>query len=293
MFEKVDKCPVCDHHDIKNFLICQDHFNTKESFAITRCAECSFLFTNPRPDQTYLSNYYKSDEYISHSDKAINITQYLYKIVRKYTLNQKLKLINSLSDKKEILDFGCGTGNFLSTCKKNKWKILGVEPEDSARMIAEKHLQSKIYKSITELDNNIKLPVITLWHVLEHVPDLNETIDNLKNILSKNGHLILAVPNWNCYDQYTYREYWAAYDVPRHLYHFTQETMSKLTRKHKMKIKKTLPMKFDSFYVSLLSEFYKNGHHNYIKSMINGYKSNIYASKNNNNYSSLIYIISK
>ncbi len=293
MLEKVNNCPVCGHDKFENYLICQDHFYTKESFAIMRCNQCSLLLTNPRPAKSRLIQYYKSDAYISHSDKAINLTQHIYKIVRNYTLKQKLKLINSLSDQKEILDIGCGTGDFLLHCKKNEWNVHGCEPDTAAREMAEDKIKIDLFKSIEDVRKLNRIPVITLWHVLEHLPNINETIEIIHSILPTNGNLIVAVPNQESYDQQIYKEHWAAYDVPRHLYHFTQKTIGQLFIKHKLKIKYVLPMKFDSYYVSLLSELYKNGKQNYLRSFINGYKSNTYASKNKNNYSSLIYIIRK
>lgn len=293
MFEKIEKCPICNHTEIKNYMICKDHMLTGESFNITKCSNCSFLFTNPRPISNFIRKYYKSDKYISHTNEAKNITNSIYKIVRKITLKQKVKLINTVSRDKTILDFGCGTGEFLNACKKNKWKISGLEPDISAKKLATKLTKTKIVKDIKELNSIDQVSLITLWHVLEHLHDLNNSVEILKNKLSKNGKLIIAVPNYKSYDAKILKNDWAAYDVPRHLYHFSQETMKLLLKKHGMKIIKIIPMKFDSYYVSLLSEKYKNGKNNYMKSFINGYKSNVYAKSNNSNYSSLIYIAGK
>jgi 2-polyprenyl-3-methyl-5-hydroxy-6-metoxy-1,4-benzoquinol methylase len=210
-----------------------------------------------------------------------------------FTLNQKLKLINSLVEEKSILDFGCGTGDFLSTCKDNQWKIHGFEPYNAARTIAEKKIKKTIHHNLETLQNLNDISIATLWHVLEHVSDLNETLDVLVNTISNRGQLLIAVPNHESLDAKIYQEFWAAYDVPRHLYHFSQSTMQKLLKKHGLKINLIQPMKLDSFYVSLLSEKYRKGRSNMPISFINGCKSNIYAKKNNNNYSSLIYVASK
>jgi 2-polyprenyl-3-methyl-5-hydroxy-6-metoxy-1,4-benzoquinol methylase len=264
-----------------------------ESFKITKCNNCNFLFTNPRPDLQHIGSYYKSDQYISHTDKSNNLTNSLYKIARIFTLNQKLKLVNSMVDEKSILDFGCGTGDFLSTCKNKQWNIHGFEPDSAARTIAEKKIKISIHQNLETLHNLSDLSIATLWHVLEHVSDLNKTIATLVNTLCKKGKLLIAVPNHESLDAKTYQEFWAAYDVPRHLYHFSQSTMHKLLKNHGLKINQILPMKLDSFYVSLLSEKYKKGYSNFPNSFLNGCKSNIYAKKNNNNYSSLIYVASK
>jgi 2-polyprenyl-3-methyl-5-hydroxy-6-metoxy-1,4-benzoquinol methylase len=290
MLEKIYKCPVCEHENLTDHLICTDHFLTGERFNITRCTSCSFLFTNPRPSEKHLGNYYKSEAYISHSDKANNLTDRIYKIARHFTLSRKLKLVNSITHTKSILDYGCGTGDFLLTCKKDTWKISGLEPDESARKLATDKTQENIYSSIDQISDSMKVNIITLWHVLEHVPNLNMTLSRLKKKLDTEGKIIIAVPNYKSYDAQHYQQYWAAYDVPRHLYHFSQETMKLLLKKHGLEIVNIIPMKLDSFYVSLLSEKYKTGNTNYLKSFINGYKSNIYAKNNQNNYSSLIYI---
>lgn len=293
MFEKIETCPICKNNKLENFIICKDHMLTGESFAISKCTNCSFLFTNPRPIISEIGKYYQSEDYISHSNKTKNLSDFLYKIARKYTLSRKLKLINSLSTNKTILDYGCGTGDFLNACKNKSWEIYGIEPDKNARIKAIETTKKTIYENINEIMEIPRLDIITLWHVLEHIHNLNETIEILKTKLTKNGKLIIAVPNIESYDAKLYKEYWAAYDVPRHLYHFSMKTMKLLMQNHGLKVYKTQPMKLDSFYVSLLSEKYKSTKQNYKKSFITGYKSNRYAIKNNNNYSSIIYIIGK
>ena len=265
-----------------------------ESFAITKCRTCSFLFTNPRPTQSSISRYYNSYKYISHTNKVNSISTLLYKIARYYTLSVKVSLINSITkNQNNILDFGCGTGEFLHALKKYSWKIYGFEPDINARNQALRKTTANIYDDITNLKNLPPLDIIALWHVLEHVHELNETIEILKNKLNKNGRMVIAVPNQQSFDAKYYQEFWAAYDVPRHLYHFSMKTMKQLLLNHGLKIYKTIPMKLDAFYISLLSENYKTNRQKYVKSFITGYRSNIYASKNKNNYSSIIYIAGK
>ena len=293
MFEKIEECPVCKNDKIINHIICKDHMLTGESFSITQCSNCSFLFTNPRPIAENIGKYYQSEKYISHSNKTNNLISLAYKFVRKFTLSQKVKLINTISSEKSILDFGCGTGEFLLSCKKDKWKINGFEPDNNAREKANVITKINITSNFQELKQIENVSLITLWHVLEHIPELNKTFKILKSKLSNTGKFLIAVPNYQSFDAMHYREFWAAYDVPRHLYHFSMKTMELFLNNHGLNIYRIIPMKFDSFYVSLLSEKYKYGKSNYIKSFINGYNSNIYAKNNKNNYSSLIYIAGK
>lgn len=289
-YERLEQCPICNKKDFKNFMVVKDNSVSKESFVIVACENCGFKFTNPRPDEISIGRFYESDDYISHSNKAGGITNKAYKLVRTYTLKQKVDLINKYSAKGNILDYGCGTGNFLAACQRNGWEVAGFEPNTYARQQAQELLKKEI--NSTTLDNfkSESFDVITLWHVLEHVHTLNETFKELLQLLKPNGVMLIAVPNADSHDAKVYKENWAAYDVPRHLYHFTQVTMKRFLKKHKLDLIETLPMKFDAYYVSLLSEKYKNGNSELFKSVLSGYKSNTYASKNANDYSSLIYV---
>lgn len=293
MYKKITKCPLCKSKDIKNLIICEDHLVSGESFAINVCGTCTFKFTNPRPENEELHKYYQSEHYISHTSKANSLRHILYILVRNYTLKNKLKLVNSLSKKGSILDVGCGTGDFLKTCSSANWKIQGIEQDLKAREKAEKLLGIKLITDLLDCKDENEYQIITLWHVLEHLPELNKTINHLEKLLAKQGRLIFALPNVDSYDAKKYKEHWAGYDVPRHLYHFSQVTFKKLIKNHNLKVESIQPMKFDSYYVSLLSESYKNKYFNYSRAFLSGWKSNSYARKNNNNYSSLIYIVKK
>ncbi len=292
MYEKVENCPICSNSDFKNYIVCKDYLVSDESFVITQCTQCDFLLTNPRPSQEEIGKYYQSEAYISHSSTKKGLQNKLYHFVRQRALKKKLQLVTRLNQSKtgSILDVGCGTGHFLQTCKKKGWKIDGIEVDSNTNKRAQEILQQPIHPSLSDITNR-SYDIITLWHVLEHVHDLNSYIESIKTLLSPKGHLIVAVPNHNSFDRQHYKEYWAAYDLPRHLYHFTQSTMKALMKKHGLKIKDTLPMKYDAHYVSLLSEKYISGKSSYLRAYKMGKKSNQWAKEHNNDYSSLIYII--
>jgi 2-polyprenyl-3-methyl-5-hydroxy-6-metoxy-1,4-benzoquinol methylase len=268
-------------------LNCIDHTVSNESYEIMHNKEYDMLVTSPVP--VNLENYYLSESYISHTDSKKTIFDRIYQLVKNHTLNQKLKLINSFNtEEKTILDVGAGTGDFLKVCKNNNWEINGVEPSEKARNFSiEKNINLK--SDIKEYQGN-QFDVISLWHVLEHIPNLIEYINQLKKLLKPNGVLIIAVPNFKSYDAKHYKEFWAAYDVPRHLWHFSTTSIKKLFSSIEMKVEKILPMKFDSYYVSLLSEKYKSKKSRPIHAFLTGFKSNMKAVKNKE-YSSLIYII--
>jgi len=274
------------------YLKVKDHSVSGEEFKLLYNEDFDFLETSPQPSLEQLPKYYKSDDYISHTDSQRNLFENVYHLIRKISLKRKLKLINSFSsNEKKLLDVGCGTGDFLQTAQKNKWTVSGIEPNEKARTIA----NTKTSNFVFEVDHLLKIKpnsfnVITLWHVLEHLPKLDEHISILKSLLKPEGTLIIAVPNYNSYDAKYYKEFWAAYDAPRHLWHFSQSSVSKLVEKEKMKVVKVLPMKFDSYYVSLLSEKHKSGWMNIFNAFRIGWLSNLKA-KHSSEYSSLIYCI--
>ncbi|WP_044200234.1 class I SAM-dependent methyltransferase [Dyadobacter tibetensis] len=296
--EKIDQCPVCQGSSFSNYLNVEDFTVSRQEFKIQQCNTCNFLLTNPRPAEAEIGAFYQSDAYISHHDDAKDLMSRVYGQVRNYTLQQKLKMINELVPAKgSLLDIGCGTGAFLHTCQQDGWKIIGTEPDPDARLQAEQKVGSPIHAQIQGLphaDNSFD--IISMWHVLEHVHRLNETLSWLRSKLKTSGKILIAVPNPESHDAQVFGKYWAAYDVPRHLYHFTKNTMNKLLANHGLLIHSIQPMWFDAFYVSMLSTKYQSGNTDLIRSLSTGIKSNFKGRKradHRNNTSSLIYIITK
>lgn len=273
------------------YLSVKDNSVSKESFELIRDEKYGFLKTVPQPIKEDLNRYYESEDYISHTDSQRNWFEKIYHLVKKKAIQNKIKLIST--DRKhagKLLDIGAGTGDFLLESKNRGWDVLGFEPNSNAQKILfQKHINT--VDSLDDIADN-SMDVITMWHVLEHVYDLEIQMETLYRILKKEGILIIAVPNYESFDAKYYKEFWAAYDVPRHLWHFSQISMSKLTEEFGFRIVKKHPMYFDSFYVSLLSEKYKNGRMNFIKAFFIGLKSNVKAKKDFQ-YSSIIYQIQK
>ncbi|MBJ2123575.1 bifunctional 2-polyprenyl-6-hydroxyphenol methylase/3-demethylubiquinol 3-O-methyltransferase UbiG [Flavobacterium sp. IB48] len=273
----------------KHFLTVKDHSVSKEIFDLYYDEELDMLITSPQPELQNLGKYYESEDYISHTDNKRSLFEKAYHFVKNIALKNKLNLINSQQSKKgKLLDIGAGTGDFLLTAKNDGWETIGVEPSDRAKNIAKEKGISFVEETST-LESN-SLDVITMWHVLEHVPDLELQIQELKRLLKPTGTLIVAVPNYKSFDANHYQTFWAAYDVPIHFWHFSKKSIHVLFERVDMKLEKILPMKFDSFYVSLLSEKYKTGKMNYIKAFFVGLKSNLKA-KNTKEYSSHIYVL--
>lgn len=299
MMETLTHCPLCASNDIELFLNTQDYSVSHGTFKIDRCKNCNFIFTNPRPNEFEIGKYYDSESYQSHHNESKSLLNKLYSWARTIAVKGKIDLVKQYDSypEKFVIDIGCGTGFFLQECVKHDWRVAGTEPDKDARNIASKHSNVAIVPTI--FDDTLtdrKFTTITMWHVLEHVHRLHETIEWIHQHLKDNGVLIVAVPNVNSYDAHKYKSTWAALDVPRHLYHFTRETIHNLMNKHQFQIESIKPMWFDSYYVSMLSTKYKTGRIKWFDTFIAGTISNLkgYASHHNNlNTSSLIYILKK
>ncbi|MFY0482482.1 class I SAM-dependent methyltransferase [Flavobacterium sp. PLA-1-15] len=273
----------------KIYLTVKDYTVSGETFGLYRDEKMDMLITFPKPNEKDLHKYYESDAYISHTDGKGSLVEILYQFVKRFSLKRKLNLLNELHPNKgKLLDIGAGTGDFLAMAKNNGWQITGIEPSDRAKTIAVK--KGVEFAQSTDSLQAESFDVITMWHVLEHVPNVEKQIKELKRLLKPDGTIIIAVPNFRSFDAKYYRRFWAGFDVPRHLWHFSKKAIKQLFLKEKMKVEKILPMKFDAFYVSLLSEKYKTGYMNFFKAFYIGLKSN-YKAKKRFQYSSLIYII--
>ncbi|GLB52916.1 methyltransferase [Neptunitalea chrysea] len=273
------------------FLTVKDHSVSKETFQLVLNTDLEMLETKPQPSEDALPAYYQSEDYISHTDAKRSLFEKLYHLIKTYALVKKVKLIYSFKTKeKELLDIGAGTGDFLKQAQSMGWSVCGVEPNASAIENAKKK-GIDLYSTLEVLPQK-KYDVITLWHVLEHLPNLDEQIAKITYLLKPEGVIVIAVPNYNSYDANYYKEFWAAYDVPRHLWHFSKTSINKLFSKHAFRLVDVRPLIFDSFYVSLLSEKYKTGKMNFISAFYVGLRSNVKAMRSKN-YSSLIYVLKK
>jgi len=290
----LDSCPICLSSDLQKKFNCTDHSTSKEKFTIVSCETCDFKFTNPRPKDKSLGSYYKSDKYISHTNNKKGLFNWMYHTVRKYSITTKLNLLKKISKNKNHLDIGCGTGEFLNACKNSGFRTEGIEPSRLAREQAINNFNLSVTHN-TELDQfkSSQFDTISMWHVLEHIPELNKTIREFNRILNKNGKVIIAVPNHNSWDAKYYKEYWAGWDTPIHLWHFSKLSIEKIFKIHDFKLIEKKPMLFDSYYVSLLSEEFKTGKKKYVKGFTIGLLSNIIGIFSKRGCSSIIYVFEK
>ncbi len=289
-------CPVCDSATIHFVLEAKDYTVSNELFEIWECETCTLRFTQHIPKEESIGAYYKSENYISHSDTKKGLVNRLYHWVRRRTLVKKRKMVQQFTGLKKgkLLDIGSGTGAFLHEMQQHDWSVTGLEPDADAREVAKKSygLQVDTSSALFSLHHQ-QYDAITLWHVIEHVHALQAYMAQLKKLLSEKGKIFIAVPNYTAKDAAVYQQYWAAYDVPRHLYHFSPKSMQRLVEEHGMKIQAYKPMWYDSFYVALLSSKYKNKSMNLPAAFWNGLRSNMKALGDVKKCSSVIYVISK
>lgn len=294
--ENLKNCPVCGAENARDYLKCKDFTVSQAEFTIVKCASCGFLFTNPRPTKEEIGPYYQSSAYISHSNSKKGLFDSAYQFIRTIAIKNKVKLIQKSIGRSSginLLDIGCGTGEFLAGCQQVGWSVKGVEPSPEAKKQAESNHALSVEGEEWLQTTTERYDVITLWHVLEHVHDLNERVSQLSRLLDNSGILIIAVPNNTAKDAEIFGGNWAAWDVPRHLYHFTPQSVKALLKKHGFVHMNSSPMPFDAYYVSLLSTQYENGSKNYVRGFLKGLESNRMAKKDPEKYSSVIYTFKK
>ncbi len=265
----------------------KDYFKSGEEFSLIWNEKWNCFETHPKPSESEIGKYYESENYISHQKKPSSLKDIVYNLVRNYMLKKKMGWLKNVSKGNKLLDVGCGIGEFIKIASKFNFEVTGIEPNAKARKFANKN-KLEVVESLSSLKNK-KFDIVTLWHVLEHLHHPDAFLHEIKNFLNEEGMVCIAVPNFNSYDAKYYKNYWAAYDVPRHLFHFSKASIHKLAEENNFKIIKTYPLKFDSYYVAMLSEKYKSKKLN-LNWLWQGFISNKKA-KRNGEWSSLVFML--
>jgi SAM-dependent methyltransferase len=286
-------CPSCGSTDTEPLFPVKDHSVSGEIFRLRRCGGCTLVFTEEAPSRESIGPYYRTEAYVSHTDSSKGVVNWLYHRVRQITVAAKRRMAErSVGGRTgRVLDYGCGTGAFLASMRDAGWEAVGLEPDAVARGNALRlhGLRVASPESLADLPDG-HFDVVTLWHVLEHVHDLHDTLSHLSRVLSPGGSLFIAVPNHLSFDAVHYGSHWAAWDVPRHLWHFTPVALEVLLERHGLAVKVRRPMWFDSFYVSMLSERYAHGRLRLPQALITGLRSNLATLGDRDRCSSLIHI---
>lgn len=286
-------CPWCESDKAQINLWLKDEFLTKEDFHICECLSCGLQYTMPRPSKEKIGAYYKSEEYYSHQENKKGFIPQLYEAVKKVNLKHKLKIATKDLHVGKLLDIGCGVGDFIHEAEKQGWDCLGVEPSDDAKAIARKRIKANIINSeaLEEIPDGT-FDVITMWHVLEHVDDLKWQVEQLRRLIKPNGRIVIAVPNYKSYDGQFYKELWAAYDVPRHLNHFSKQTITKIFKTKGLELKRIEKLVWDAYYISYMSEQYKHHKFPLVQGAFRGLLSNCKA-RRSGEWSSMVYVFEK
>jgi len=270
----------------------KDYSVSGKTFKLLTDPSLGLLYTHPKPSDEELKAFYPQEGYISHSNQLKSLFDFLYHVVRYFSLRRKVRLTTPFKSKGgALLDIGAGTGYFIRAAKRSGWSVKGIEPNTVARGIANAKDANTVFseKTVSSL-KAASYDVITLWHVLEHLPNMEQDLKMFKRLLKPNGRIIVAVPNFNSFDALYFKGFWAAYDVPRHLWHFSKESIPKVFSKIHMTLESTHPMRMDAYYVSMLSNKHKTGSICFLSSLKTGFRSNLHASKTGE-YSSLIYVL--
>lgn len=289
MYEKLEECPACKHSQFNNFIICKDYYVSNESFALVKCSKCQLVFTNPRPIEARISEYRPNIH--SPLKEAMSSGGMVNTIVRRITGRFKREAIYSHKTSGHLLDYGLYDAKFLETMSKSDWKVDGLTTYPEAGKSLPKTIN--LLAGIHSLSSQSQYDVITSWHTLDQSYDLKSTFKALRKSLKPDGYMFVALTNHNSLDAKSYREAWAAYDQPRALYHFSIDSFTRFVKQNRMNVLDVLPMKFYSYYVSVLSENIINSKNSYVNALTSGLKSNKSAKMNSEQYSSLIYVLTK
>jgi 2-polyprenyl-3-methyl-5-hydroxy-6-metoxy-1,4-benzoquinol methylase len=292
----VNNCLVCGSDNIAFRLVCSDHLTGGGNFDIYTCKNCGFFFTHNPPSVEILEKYYDAEEYISHSDTKKGFTNILFHITRNLMFYRKRRIIAKTTGLNDgnLLDIGCGTGYFAAFMKKSGWNVTGTEVNKNARIFAREKFNLEVIDEadLTKFDHN-HFDCITMWHVFEHLQDPVNYTSVILRLLKPGGVCVAAMPNCDSYDAQYYSQFWAAWDVPRHLWHFTSETFRRFSEKAGLKFSGTLTLPLDVFYISILSEKYKGSKLSFISGILKSLWFSILVLFNKHKTSSLIYILRK
>jgi len=289
-------CPLCKSSDISKNFFCTDHFISKEIFQIAKCLNCGFLFTQDMPDENEIGAYYESDDYVSHSDTSEGFSNKLYHLVRSFMLKRKTGIVRKVTglNSGNLLDIGSGTGHFAHAMASTGWQVKGIEINKKAQKSSKQRFGLKILDPSDILTlTSASFDCITLWHVLEHFHDPFKYVNEIHRLLKPGGICLIALPNSNSYDAVSYKEFWAAYDVPRHLWHFSPQTFKLFINITGLKLCGIKNLPLDVFYISSLSEKYKGSAFPFIRGIIKAVPFFLKSVFNKERSSSLIYILRK
>ena len=288
--EKLDRCPACGSPDIGSYTTITDHYYSKENFDIAACKGCGLRFTQNRPAPEEIGRYYDSENYASHdSGKKASVFLKVYQMARDYMLGLKFNLVRQFKPEwKQVLDYGTGEGFFTEYLLKKGKDASGIEPSAVARENFKSRTGKTLFEDIDALPADKTFQVITLWHVLEHIHTLRETMEKLTERLEQKGIIVIAIPNQKAKDLEAFGPHWAAWDVPRHLYHWDTDSLSAFMKSLGLVRIHTGQLPLDPFYIGMISARYAGK--GAVSGILTGLKSYFHGKSNPAEGSTLLTI---
>ncbi len=269
------------HCDSKDYLV------TGESFKVYLDENKIIGKTFPAPKKSEMFKYYDSNQYLPHSYNNKNLITILYSVVKRQMHRKKLEWMSrQLNHNSSVLDYGCGTGDFVNYLRSKSVMAYGYDPNIKFNLDSPDYLTNNFDWGVNKYD------IIFLWHVLEHTHDPFVLLQSLKKLLKKNGKIFIAIPNFKSFDSTYYRKYWAGYDLPRHLWHFSRKSIYQIAEQNNFKIHTEKRLYLDAIYVSFLSEKYKSSRFPYLQGLIIGFIS-IFRSFFTKESSSFLFVFNK
>ncbi|MFA7408219.1 MAG: class I SAM-dependent methyltransferase [Anaerolineaceae bacterium] len=220
-------CDFCGQLQAEKFLTLKDlRLNLPGSWNLVRCENCGLLMIDPQPGWEELSAHYPK-EYHAYLRKDSRITTFL----REFGLRKRVASIlrRTIVQKGKLLDLGCATGDFLQKFHDmSKWDVTGVEIVPGAAAAARAKGLRVIEEDLEDAgfaDNSFD--VVTLWDVLEHMPNPSQTLQVCFDLLKPGGLLAIKSPDPAGKEALFFKENWIGFEAPQHLFSFPKAVLVK------------------------------------------------------------------
>ena len=296
IYQDFNSCPLCGAYGQTPYADCTDFTVSRESYILMRCPECGMVYTSNPPKECDTSKYDKLDLKLKLGDSPAGLIHKLYYYIRLRMLSRKAHIVESQSYRTggSLLNYGAKTGYFSHKMERRGWKVTSIEKYHEERLFSLEMFHHRMF-DVPEMDrlHPETFDVITLWHVFEHCYDPNGLLDKFYKLLRPTGILIMACPNIRSTDAMHYGPYWAAYDVPRHLWHFNTTSLSELAHKHGFTLMHRERMPFDCFYISILSEKHKRHKMAFLRGILYGFHCWLVSLAHPDSSSSMVYVFRK
>jgi SAM-dependent methyltransferase len=222
-------CNLCGRDEPLPFATARDRQHwLPGQFTLVQCRGCGLVYLNPRPAGAALAAYYP-DEYTPYADPTLPSPSWLARLNRYYAMTKRARLIERYAPARDrLLDVGCATGLFLDALRARGWQTYGVELVEHAARLARERLGLDVHTGTLQEAQfpSAWFDAVTMWDVLEHVPDPLAELREICRVLKPGGVLVLRIPDIGSPESRFFGGYWVGLDAPRHLYVFSSTTVA-------------------------------------------------------------------